>query len=228
MVPPLSAFMVPLVARLGGEDALHYPMHLVLMPGMFRAIYLPLVATLGFTLWCLGVWMMADRHVAGQARGRASFARALPHVLVLGVCFVGVTAGIGEAVARASAGVTNVMVQRALILLGMLATALVQALLVYAPVALRLRGGHAFDALRAGAAFARRNYLATLLVVATVLCVHVPLDFVLAQAHRVAFRFRPETVFHLLVVSAIVEMLTAYLMFSATAGMAMREDGGMR
>lgn len=228
MMPPVAPFMVPVVARLGGEEALHYPMHLVLMPGMFRAIYLPLVATLGFALWSAAVWMMVGHHVVGRTRDGAPFARSLPQLLVLGVCFVGVSTGIGEGVARAAAGIETPMVQRGVIILGMLATALAQALMVYAPVALRLHGGGAWTALRDSAAFARRNYVATLLVVGTVLLLHVPLDFILAQAHRVAFRFRPETVFHLLVVSAAVEMFTAYLLFAATTALALREDGGMR
>ena len=37
-VPPLSTVMVPVVERLGGEEALHYPVGVVLLPG----VYLPM------------------------------------------------------------------------------------------------------------------------------------------------------------------------------------------
>ncbi|MCK4775221.1 MAG: hypothetical protein KAT30_10565, partial [Candidatus Krumholzibacteria bacterium] len=41
-VSPLAVVMVPVVKLLGGEEALHYPMHMILLPQMYHQVYLPL------------------------------------------------------------------------------------------------------------------------------------------------------------------------------------------
>jgi hypothetical protein len=225
---PLSPFMVPAVAALGGEEALHYPMHLVRLPLMFERVYLPLVATVGFALWSFAVWLMVDHHVVGRERARPSFARALPNVLSAGLLFVGVSAGIGQAASHLAQGTENSMAARGLLLLGVGVTAGVQAFLVYTPVALRLSGAPVWRAAGRSIRYTARHFTPTVLLMATILFAHVPIDLVLAQAHRVAFRFRPETVFHLLLASAALEIFTAYVLFAATTELALREEGGMR
>jgi hypothetical protein len=226
---PLAPFMVPVIERLGGEEALHYPMHLVRMPAMYQKVYLPLVATVGFALWSYAVWLMVDRHVVGRTRPRRPFARALPHVLLVGVVFVGVSTGIGAAMARVSSGMPDqLMLARGLVALGVLVTAAVQAFLIYTPVAMRLTDAPAWRAVRTSARYAARRFAPTVLVLATVLCAHIPLDLVLAQSHRVAFRFHPESVLHFLIGSVILEMFTAYLLFAATTELALPEEGGLR
>jgi hypothetical protein len=224
---PLAPVMVPVVEYLGGEDALHYPLHLVRLPVIFGRIYVPLVATVGFALWSLAVWLMVDRHTPGPG-ARGGFIRALPHVLLVGILFVGVSVGIGRGVSHLAAGLSNPTAAKGLVILGVGVTALVQTFLVYAPVAVRLTGAPAWSAVRASVGYAARHFVPTGLIVTVVLFAHVPLDFILAQAHRVAFRFQPETVFHLLIASIVLEMLTAYLLFTVTAGLALAERGGMR
>jgi len=224
---PIAGFMIPAVRALGGEPALHYPMHFVQLPGLYQRVYLPLAATIGFACWSLGIWSMVDHHTVGRSRPRRPFRAALVHVLIVGLVFVGVSwllgLGLGAVLARVQGPAARVVT-----FAGLAAVACVQALLIYAPVVLRLRGGSALAAIRSSAQYASRRFVATALVILTILLIHAPVDFLLSQSDRVALRFHPEMLFYLLAGGAVLEMFTAYLLFASIAGLALPEEGGMR
>lgn len=225
---PIAAFMVPIVHALGGEDALHYPIHFVRLPEIFQRVYLPLAATAGFALWSRGVWIMVDHHVIGRSRPRPSFRSALPHVIGVGIAFVGTSVAIGYGLGAIAERVPPGIPRRIAVLAAVGLTACVQALLVYAPIVLRLRGGGALAAVRHSVGYSIRNFAPTLMVVTTVLAIHAPIDGLLSRADRIASRFQPELVLYALLASALVEVLTAYLLFAATTAIALPEEGGMR
>jgi hypothetical protein len=225
--PWLAPVMVPVVHFLGGDASLHYPLHLVGLPAVYQRVYLPLVALVGFTLWTLGVWRLVDRHRAGADRPRRPFIPSLPHVVVIGLLFVGASVAVSMASSSIVGPKTPAIVARLILLVSVALTAAAQTLLVYAPVALRLHGAGAWNALKAGARHARRNFLATGLLVVTVLIIHLPLDFLLARADRVAARFHPETILYLMMGSVGLEMITAYILFASVTELALSRDGGL-
>ncbi len=226
--PPLGSFMPPVVALLGGDASLHYPTHFVLLPGAYRRLYLPLVATVGFAAWSLAVWTMVAHHEVGERAGARSFRRALPAIVVIGVVFVVVTVAIGRGLGLVTAKLPGGLVGRAGTLGVIAVTAAAQALLVYAPVVLRLRGGGPRRALVASARFALANFGATAMLIATVLVVHLPLDGLIANADGIAGRFHPEAIYQLMIASVVLEMVTAYVLFAGVAGLALREERGLR
>lgn len=75
--------------------------------------------------------------------------------------------------------------------------------------------------------YARRNFLPTALLIVTVLLVHMPLDFLIGRADRVAARFSPETVLQLMMGSVALEMLTAYILFVGITELALPREGGL-
>lgn len=226
--PALASLTVPMVRALGGEAALHYPTSFVLLPATYRMVYLPLVATVGFGLWSLGVWSMIAHHDVGERSGPRSFRAALPNIVLVGIIFVAVTVAVGRGLALATAALEPGIVSK-LATLGILAvTACAQALLVYAPAVLRLRGGNALSAVRTSMRYARRMFLPTALVIATVLVMHVPVDWLIGNADALVGRFRPEIVFHLMVGSIALEVITAYLLFAGVVALALPEEGGLR
>jgi hypothetical protein len=226
--PPIAPVTLPLVRGLGGEPALHYPMHFVLLPRLWQAVYLPLAATLGFGLWTLAVWTMVDHHEIGQRIAARRFRSVLPHVLLVGVVFVAVSAGLGR-VMGTLAGLAPYGPPARLALAGaILVVAGAQALLVYAPIVLRLRDVNALQAVRTSVRYALRNFWPTALVVATVLTAHMPLDAMISRSDRVALAFHPETVYYLLLGSVALEMVTAYVLFASVVGLALPEEGGLR
>lgn len=226
--PVLSPVMVPAMRALGGEQSLHYPLHLVGLPSVYQRVYLPLAATIGFSLWTLAVWKLVDHHDIGADRPRREFRPALGRVMMVGVLFVGASVAIGELSSRLTGPRTPDVVARAVLIASIVLTATAQAFLIYAPVALRLRGGKVWNAIAAGAAYARRHFLATALLLITVLLVHLPVDFLLSRADRIAARFHPEAVLHLLLGSVVLEMFTAYLLFAGITALALPREGGLR
>ena len=227
-LPLLSPLMVPIARALGGEQFLHYPTHLVELPAVYRRLYLPLVATVGFALWTLAIWYLVEAHTIGTERPRRPLRPFIPHAVMIGLVFVGASVATGEATTRLVGPTAPDMVSRAVLLLNVVLTAGAQSFLVYAPVVLRLRGSNAWTAVRVGAAYARRNFLATALPVFTVLLVHMPIDFLLAHADRLAARFQPETVLYLMFGSIALEMFTAYLLFACVTELALPPEGGLR
>lgn len=226
--PVLAPIMVPVLRLLGGEQSLHYPLHLVGLPSVYLRIYLPLVATVGFSLWSMAVWKLVDRHPVGSDRARREFRPALPHIVVIGVLFVGASVATGEASARLIHPKTPEMVQRAVWFLSVGLTALLQAFLVYAPFVLRIRGGNFRDAIVGGARYAWRQFGATALMIVTVLMVHLPVDFLLSRADRIAARFHPEAVLQVMLASVALEMITAYILFAGLTELALPREGGLR
>jgi hypothetical protein len=226
--PLVAPVMVPAMRLLGGEQALHYPLHLVGLPSVYQRIYLPLVAIVGFSLWSLAVWKLVDRHPLGSERGRRDFRPSLPHIVVIGVLFVGASVATGEASARIIGARTPELVERAVWIVSMGLTTVLQALLVYAPLVLRIRGGNFFNAIVRGASYARRHYAATAFMIVTVLLIHLPVDFLLSRADRIAARFHPETVLQVMIGSIVLEMFTAYILFAGITELAFPREGGIR
>jgi len=174
------------------------------------------------------VWSMIAHHDVGARSGPRSFRPALPNIVLVGIVFVAMTVAVGRGLALAAAGLTPGIASK-MATLGIVAiTACVQALLVYAPAVLRLRGGNAFSAIRTSVHYARRMFLPTALVIATVLVAHVPVDWLIGNADALAGRFRPEIVFHLMVGSIVLEVVTAYLLFAGVVALALPEEGGLR
>jgi hypothetical protein len=226
--PALAPVMVPVMRVLGGEAALHYPTHFAMLPEIFRRVYVPLVAVAGFAMWTFGVWSMVDHNEVGLRIPRRSRAARLADIIVIGIVFTGATVLLGRAVAIGSRLLPASVPAGAVAGVGIALVAAVQTLLVYAPVVIRLRGVHAPAAIVTSARYAWHNFGATALVVATVLVVSAPLDFLLANSDRIVFRFHPETVFHLLLASIALEVVTAYVLFAGVVGLALPEEGGLR
>lgn len=226
--PALAPVLVPVVRALGGEPALHYPEHFVLLPVMFRRVYLPLVATVGFALWTLAVWWMVDRHEVGRRGPAPRFRAHLLDAVLIGIVFTAVSAGPGRLVALLVRLVPAGPASHMATLAGTAVIACAQALLVFAPVVLRIRGVRAPEAIRVGIHYARRVFGPTVLVVLTVLLLNSPVDYLIASAPRIALHFRPETILYLQMLSILLEIVTAYVLFASVVGLALPEEGGLR
>jgi hypothetical protein len=223
-VAPFAGAMVPVVARIGGEEALHYPMHYILLPGLYGALYLPLVALVGFPIYGRAVFSMGDR-IAPQRAGHDGFARYVPALIVVGIVYVAVAAGVPGLFVRLQA-VAGKSLAGPVGLAGLVAAAAAQAILVYAPVCLWRKGGGPLGALRSAFSEGRRRFLPTFLLVLTVVLAHRPIEYMLERPDRLALKFRPELVFQLIAAGVVLEVVTSFFLFAATAGLAIsrRED----
>lgn len=225
---PIAPVALPLVALLGGEPALHYPMHFVLLPRLWEPVYLPLVATVGFALWTLAVWIMVDHREVGERVPARPFRSVLPAVIGVGVLFVAASAGLGRALGALAGLAPPGVPSRIALVVAIALVAIAQSFLVYAPVVLRLRPVGALAAIRSSVRYTALHFWPTALVVATVLVAHLPLDGMISTSHRVALAFQPETVYYLMLGSILLEIVTAYVLFASVVGLALPEEGGLR
>lgn len=228
LVPPMSAFMVPVIELLGGDRALHYPMHLVMLPDMYHLIYLPLTALVGFALFGWAVFRMGDtfQQEGSPMDARRPYASAIPAMLVIGVVYVAAATAPAMGAAWLGAGMQSPQVVMLLTLSGLVVSVALQSLLVYAPMFVRTESRGAFAALGRSIRFAGRRMVQTAMILLTAVLAHQPIDYLLRQPDKVALKFRPELIIYLLVAGIVVELFTTYLLFSATTGMALsrRED----
>jgi hypothetical protein len=223
-VTPLSAVMVPLVERLGGENALHYPMHMLLMPQMYALVYLPLAAVLGFSLFGFAVSLMVDyyeRHnVVIERRRRRSTVALIPSMIVVGVINVTIVTMIQFVISYASVRAPIPMISKFMWLFGVALVVFVQVFMVYSLYFVITRTANPLGAIASSIRMGRRRLVVTALIIVTVVLIHLPLDALTQRADKVVLKFNPELVFVILAIGIAVEIFTNYFLFAATTSLA--------
>ena len=223
-VPPLSTVMVPVVQSLGGEQALHYPMHLVMLPRLYQQLYLPAAAVVGFALFGWAVSMMVDHYQrAGEAvpsRENRQYRTLIPSAMVVGIIFVAVITAIQLVLSMLAGAVANAWVGRLGWIGGVVLVVIFQALTVYSLYFLVTRTGNPITAISESVRFGRSHLGMTSALVVTVFLIHLPVDYLTQRADRVVLKFNPELVFVLLAVGIVFEIATSYFLFASTTSAA--------
>jgi hypothetical protein len=223
-VPPLATLMVPVVELLGGDQALHYPMHLILLPRMYHIVYLPLVVIAGFGLFGWAVSLMVEHHeragVEIDRRQRRSVKSLLPSLTVLGIVYVVFVTGLQLLASSLAAVIANSKAASVVSIAGVAVVVVVQSLIVYSVYFLVVRTANPVKAVSASVSFGRRHLGLTSLIVFTVFLIHLPIDYLAQRADRVVLKFDPGLVFVLLAVGIVVEIATSYFLFAATTSVA--------
>jgi hypothetical protein len=226
-VSPLSSVMVPLVQRIGGEQALHYPMHLVLLPRLYYMLYLPLTAVVGFVLFGWAVSLVVEQYerndVEIAGRRRCSTAALIPSMIVAGLIFVAVITAVQLGVSYFSEAVANVWGRRLLSMGSLVALILVQVFLVYSLYFLVTRTSNPFLAVLESVRLGRRKLALTAALVLTVFLIHLPVDFLTQRSDKVVLKFDPGLVVILLAAGIVVEIITNYFLFASTTSVAVGE-----
>lgn len=223
-VPPLASLMVPVVKLLGGEQALHFPMHLILLPRMYHLVYLPLAVFVGFGLFGWAVSLMVEHHeragVKIERRQRRSVKTLLPSLIVLGIVYVVCVTGLQLLSSSLAGIVAHPKAASVVSLAGVAVVVVVQALIVYSVYFLVVRTANPFEAVSESVSFGRRHLGITSLIVFTVFVIHLPIDYLAQRANQVVLKFDPQLVFVLLAAGIVVEIVTSYFLFAATTSVA--------
>jgi len=223
-VPPIATLMVPVVQLLGGGEALHYPMHLILLPRMYHLVYLPLAVLAGFGLFGWAVTLMVEHHeranVEIDRRQRRPVKSLLPSLIALGVVYVVCVTGFQLLLSSLSGVITSPKIASVVSIGGIAVVVVIQSLIVYSVYFLVVRTTNPVEALVASIDFCRRHFGLTVLIVLTVFLIHFPIDYLVQRADRVVLKFNPELVFVLLAAGIVVEIVTSYFLFAATTSVA--------
>jgi hypothetical protein len=223
-VAPLSVVMVPIVQFLGGERALHYPTHLVMLPRLYQELYLPVAIVVGFALFTWGVSLMVDHYVrSGETvprSGHRRFRELIPSAMVVGFVFVAVVTVIQLVSSQVSTGLANPWAGRVVSLVGWVLVILFQALTIYSLYFLVIRTRNPISAIAQSVRFGRSKLPLTSSLVLTVFVLHLPVNYLTQRSDRVVLKFNPELVFVLLAVGIVIEIFTNYFLFASTTSLA--------
>lgn len=216
--PLILPMGLPIVQRLGGEAATHYPVFYYALPTLFSRANLvigTLVASIAggtATLLFARLWGLGNSDRAW----RRAF-RAAPTLIPLTLLLIGILYGIGVLVRLVPRGpmLGNSAVRwgtRG----GMLAVLIVvQSLLGYTTAWVVLMGHRFFPALRDSIKVTRITLLPTLLVVALPTALLFPISYATSRIDLIAAKLRPETTLALVSVQIVTELFCTFILAGA-------------
>jgi hypothetical protein len=214
--PPFSFFMPGLVKMIAGEQVLHYPSHLVLLPGLYQLILAPIMVVFGFALLGWGVFMIMD-HYRGSLHGARFYLETvawnMPGFSLIGLLFMGLVVGAPLGLSHAAGSLDPGILRSIVGELSGVWGFVWEVFLIYALVFMRLYPESAGKAIAKGFGFAKRRFIVTALVVATVALIHKPFEYLISSATAVAIKFKPELLVSVIVFDIIAEVITNYFLF---------------
>ncbi|MEJ2722904.1 MAG: hypothetical protein P8181_17465, partial [bacterium] len=90
-LPGLVGVVAPILGSLAGEDALHFPSHMKMLPDIYRVADIFVMITIGFAVYAWAVFMMmdaVDERFFRPFRYLPEVAVVLPSILIIGFVFV--------------------------------------------------------------------------------------------------------------------------------------------
>jgi hypothetical protein len=224
---PFEGIVVAVIENSLGEDGLHYPMFLVLLPQLFQLLYLPAVIVVGFPLFGWAVFEMC-RYFSKRRGGLSpdhSVARLIPSMVLAGLFFVVPVQATGFVFSYLGNAVGGGIAQKAATLLSIIAVVIVQSILVYLLVHVILGRKFSLNAFEKAVSFTRRHFFLTVMIMITATALHYPLEYLLARADRIVLKFTPELVPGIMGAAIMLEMFTNYFVFSSTTSLVYRKPG---
>ncbi|HYM80512.1 MAG TPA: hypothetical protein VEY91_03750 [Candidatus Limnocylindria bacterium] len=215
--PALSWLMAPLLYRLGGEDALHYPNVFRMIPSLYSTAELVISALLGSLAAGVATALFASQlsrisaSRPGGGFGRA-LRRALPVIVVnlpLNLLVIALALGLETLVqSRAS----SVIVQRLAHVIALGGALLLQAFFIYGTALVVLGGRSVREALAELPRAAVNGYWAALFLGLIAILPSLPLQELARHTNVIVDRGSPELVGWLAVTQIALALLTSFLL----------------
>lgn len=224
--PWLSRFMTPALQSVFGEEAVHFPDHMILLGGMYREVDLVVTVALGFPLigWSLSRMSHARRRdpelVAPSALHLSKVAPSL--FLILGL-FALASKGVPLLVSVVNQSIASPRLQTLVWLLGLAATLVLMGALLYAPVRVVSGKIRALTAIRESIRLARNWDWLTGLIVCTGWLIRAPGEYVTANTGKFLAALGTDFVFAVLAVSIFLEAVALFYMFASATWLAVED-----
>ncbi len=217
--PAVSGFMVPALKSLVGEEFIHFPTHIFEFPDVYHVIDMTLTLVVGFLLFGWAVFMIADAIEGTRYRlinyaGQVSV--CIPSILLIGIIFVACGSGIPFLLGELSELTNRVKLQWMIALIAFVIGFGGKVLLVYSLVFLRYVRGRAFPALSRSINFSKSRLAVTAMVVATVLIIQKPFEYVASRTEILVRSSHSDWVMGCLLLGIVVETFALFYLFVAT------------
>jgi len=226
--PSFSGFMMPAIQSLFGEGAVHFPMHVLRLPEMYRTVDMAVTVAVGFVLVGWAVIMMTDRLEGNSIRSGRYVAPTLfliPQLLVVGFVFAAGVKGIPALVSIVNGSISNLRFQMLLTLAGLGASLAIKGMLAYWPSYLVLSRGRVFTALGKSWRCARTGSWLTAMIVLTGWAMAAPADYLISNPGRLMQDGGPDSVFTVLLAGVLLETLGLFYLFASATAVATGKTG---
>lgn len=220
--PLVASFSVPAIRSIFGEQALHYPQHVLMLSDMYRTVDITVLLLFGFTMYGWAVFMMADT-LQGKRIRLADYGLqvvwSIPSFLLIGVLFVLITFGIPLLLEQ----VTDVIDRRRMVqLLTLMAIALWASLiasLIYSLFFLKYVPEGPMNAIARSVRFTQRRFAVTVVTLLTVLVLHAPGHYLLSRFLTPHIGM-PDPLLPAIIVKLLFDIVAGYYLFAATTSLA--------
>jgi hypothetical protein len=213
--PGIQPLGVPLVRLFGGEQATHYPILFLLLPGIYAkvallsAVFVSSLATAAATLlFARGFGFHSDGRVT-----RPVFRRAPSLILVTGfsALLMYLPSKLVSLVPQ-DLFLTNALLRWSTRGGLLLAAILVQSFLAYGIAWVVLEGHRAPSAVRDSVLVTRRTFQPTALLVAIPFCLLQPLTYLTQRVDLFLEKLRPETMLGLVAAQIVLQIVLGFLL----------------
>ena len=231
--PPFAAFFAPIIMKLFGEPALHYPNNFLVLPSLFFWVNLLLSGLLGILLIGATTRLFSSTYRAKSVslgdglRGTfPDYALLLLVWIVETACllavFMGVPRLLGKIAFLANRGALPIQ------LLTSLAAIVVGALFVYTTALIVLEKAGPIRAIARSLSLFAKYPVITILLIAIPNFIRMPIDLLSGKTQFLITKFNPEIVAGVLIMSVLLSIFTNYFLVGTVTGyFLMAKDKGM-
>ncbi len=219
-LPGLSSVVAPILGSLAGEEALHFPNHIKMLPDIYHAIDIFVMITIGFVICGWAVFMMVDaleERFFRPLKYLGDVAVFIPSILIIGFVFAA-----GSLVAPylieqlAALFFRRPKIQFLILMSAIFVNFGFHVLFVYALIFLKAYGGTAFGAMGRSIAFARDHLSLTATIVITVLVIRWPFAHLAEDTGTLLVTGRAEWVVIYLVLAILIDVIATFYLFAST------------
>ena len=213
--PPLSALLAPPIRAFWGEQFLHYPFNLFLIPKLFQ--YGHIISTAFIGVLMTGVAILMLKEAKGSLRPGILFnlIRALRMYLRLLVIWL-VIFGLVSVVFKGLSFAFKLKQPLITLYISLFISIFIQTIFMYAMPAVMLEQKKAFSAMKRSISFCRNVFLLTLILVGIPTLFYIPLIMLQGGLAKLMSRFFPEIVLAIMGLNIIVSVITDCLVTCST------------
>ncbi|MFQ5650656.1 MAG: hypothetical protein ACE5IY_12005 [bacterium] len=215
--PPFSSFLVPLMTRLFGEAAIHYPNNFLVLPAMFFWVNLVLSGLIGIILVGTATDLFSNTYKKKAINLGESLRVMLANYAILFLIwmvetavlvgiFLGVPALLEKMAFFAERGDLTLQVAASLVAI------VVGAVFVYTTALVVLDRRGAFGALGQSLSLFAKHPVITILLFAIPNLIRMPVDLLSGKTRFLITKFNPEMVGIVLVLSILISVFSNYLL----------------
>ena len=228
--PPLSALLAPPIRVFYGEQFLHYPFNLLLIPRLFNYAHIVSTAFIGVLMTGVAIGMLKEVKQGLSPGILFNLIKSVRLYLRLLVIWL-VMFGLVTLVFKSLPLILQIKQRAALQIAfyaGFLISILIQTIFMYAMPAVMIEEKRTWLAIKRGVTFARSAFLPTLLLVAIPTLIYIPIIVLRGNLPVLMSKFFPEVVLILLGLGIIVSVIMDCLITCSTTILFLNQRRGER